>query len=185
MGSLKKKSILKSIAFFCLTYIVLVYPPVLDSAVVEKILARIEGKIFTLSDIEIARSFLLVEITFETIDRENESVYLNALIDTELIYRECMLLKIVDVIDDEVENRYEYLKKSLGKSFKTKLHKLEISEDHLKKLIEEKLYTKKYYDLREDFFIGFGEEEGKTKMEEWIKSLREKAELKIIGGVSN
>ena len=52
--------------------------------------------------------------------------------------------------------------------------------NYLNSLIRQKLYARKYINLRKDFFLGFGKEEGIVKMQEWFQNMREKAKLKIL-----
>jgi len=160
--------------------IILIHPKPLYPKIVEKIIGSINGKIFTLSDCEIERKFLLGEIVFENLKSENILQYLEKLIDAELIYREGKMLKIIHVSEDEVKNRIEYLIDIMGDEFYKELTRFEISKKDLAKLIREKIYAKKYFELRRNFFKGFGEEEGKIKMDEWIKSMRKKAGFKLL-----
>ncbi|MBU1626386.1 hypothetical protein KKB18_03375 [bacterium] len=172
----------KIISLF-LTFLFIVPLP-LHTEVVEKILAKMEGRIFTLSDFKIAKTFQLVEIVYGETKDINDDSYLKKLIDAELIYRESSLFKIIELTDDEVNEKLNFLKENMGKKFDFNLQKFQISEEYLRKLIREKLSAKKYFELRKNFFLGFGEEIGKAKMEEWLISSRNKASLKIISEVS-
>jgi hypothetical protein len=147
---------------------------------VEKILAKIEGRIFTQSDLEITKTFQLVEIIYGKTETPNDDLYLSNMIDSELIYKEGTLLKIIAITDKEIENELALLKESIGINFSANLKKYEITEDNLKILIKEKMLARKYLDIRKNFFMGFGEEKGNVKMQEWLIGLREKAGLKIL-----
>jgi hypothetical protein len=153
------------------------------SEIVEKILAKSEDRIFTQSDLEIAKTFQLVEILYGKAEKPNDDLYLSNLIDSALIYKEGMLLKIIEITNDEIDQRYAILKESIGTDFSVNLKKYDISEDNLKILIKEKLLAKKYLEIRKNFFMGFGDEKGNIKMQEWLIGLREKASLKILKDV--
>jgi len=183
---MSKKSIQRlPIPLLIIIVLPIILPSASNSEIVEKILATIEGKIFTLSDLEIAKTFALVEIVFEKAEIPDDRAYLERMIDAELIYREGVLLKIVSVTEEEVDKKLNMIKKEMGDNYTSNLERIEISEDYLKNLIREKLFTRKYYTLRKDFFLGFGKEEGETKMNEWLESLRNKASLKILKEVAN
>ena len=181
--SFKKFKLFPSVAIQMIIVLSLFATP-LFSVVVEKILAKIEKDIFTLSDLKIARAFQLVEIVFEDQKQLNDMEYIEKIIDSKLIYSEGMILKVINVTDKEVQEKIDQIKILKGENFNESLEKFEISEFFLRKLIREQLYAKKYFVLRRDFFLGFGDEEGKKKMNQWLLRLRNKSSVQILNGVN-
>ena len=153
---------------------------ILRAEVVEMILAKVQNKVFTLSDYQIARKFQLVEIVFNEVETSDPDHYLVKLIETELIYREGSILKIVKVSNEEIKETLNNIKSSISENYSVYLDDLDIREEFLIKLIQEKLIAKKHYDIRVNFFKGFGEEDSKTKIREWLDGLKTKAKMKIL-----
>jgi hypothetical protein len=149
------------------------------SEIVEKILASVDDRIFTLTDFQIAKKFGLVEIVFGN-SKLDDKDYLNKLIDSELIYREALLLKMVDVDNQEPEKLLDNIKKRTSDEYIPTLKKFDITEGHLLMLIREKLIAKKHYDMRKSFFEGFGGVEGEKKFIEWLQELRQRATVRIV-----